>query len=207
MRTSDRRRRQAAWRGRVRALAMLALCCAWPAWMPLAPTPAFAQAKQYHSRENALRIAFGEQESFRPVPLALEGALVRKISDLAKVEAGFEHTECFQALAGGQVRAYACIDNMLGHERYITYLLRIDHPAGTVAFLEIMHHREASGNLTHYPHFLRRFPGKTVADQVWNGRDVPLISGATQSCEALTGGTRKLLRLYDLYLKFLPPLQ
>ena len=56
----------------------------------------------------------------------------------------------------------------------------------------------------HSPHFPRRFPGKTIADQVWKGRNVPLFRGAKQSCEALTGGTRKLPRLYSLYLMRLP---
>ena len=168
-------------------------------------SPAAAQAKLYHTREHALALAFATGEELRPVPLELSAALVETISERAKVEAEFKHTECFQALAGGEVKAYACIDNMLGHERYITYLLRIEHPSGQIAFLEIMQHREASGNLTHYPHFLRRFKGKTVADQVWNNRDIPLITAATESCNALTGGARKLLRLYDLYLKRLPP--
>jgi hypothetical protein len=166
---------------------------------------AAAQPKEYHSREEALRLAFPNGEPMRPVPLNLSAELVGEISEKAKVEAEFRHTECFQGLVDGRVSAYACIDNMIGHERYITYLLRINHPEGEIAFLEIMHHREAVGNLTHYPHFIRRFKGKTVADQVWNGRDVPLISGATKSCEALTGGARKLLRLYDLYLRHLPP--
>ena len=140
----------------------------------------------------------------RPDRLDLRAPLVTAISEQAKVEAEFKYTECVQGQRGRNIVGYACIDNRRGHERYITYLIRIDYPQGAIAFLEIMQHREASGNLVHYPHFLRRFPGKTIADQVWNGRDFPLISGATKSCEALTGGARKILRLYDLYLKQLP---
>jgi hypothetical protein len=186
-----------------RPLALLALTSLW-ALTQIAPGRALAQAKLYHTRDDALTLAFAEGVTRRPVPLDLSDSLVTAISDKAKVEAEFKYTECFQGQRDGKVVGYACIDNMLGHERYITYLIRIDHPQGAIAFLEVMQHREASGNLVHYPHFLRRFPGKTIADQIWDGRDFPLISGATKSCEALTGGARKILRLYDLYLKQLP---
>jgi len=190
----------------IRARAMWLLGPAGLAAALLWSAPAAGQAKLYHNRHEAIALAFPEGVERSAVPLQLNQGLIDEISSKAKVEAEFKHTECFQGRQEGKVVGYACIDNMVGHERYITYLIRIDHPQGAIAFLEIMQHREVSGNLVHYPHFLRRFPGKTIADQVWNGRDVPLISGATKSCEALTGGARKILRLYDLYLKQLPGL-
>ena len=176
------------------------------ALLGMVPGMAWAQPKLYHTRDEALALAFPEDVTRRPVPLELSETLVTAISEQAKVEAGFKDTECVQGQHGGTVVGYACIDNQIGHQRYITYLIRIDHPQGAIAFLEVMEHREFIGNPANYPQFLRRFPGKTIADPLWIGRDFPGITGATQSSLALTGGARKILRLYDLYLKQLPPL-
>ena len=86
----------------------------------------------------------------------------------AKVKLDPGVTECFQGLVGGEIAAYACIDNMIGRERYITYLIRIDHPDGKIAFIEVMEYREAVGAMVQFPWFTRHLVGKTVRPPTWS---------------------------------------
>lgn len=175
------------------------------AWVLAAAGPAAGQLARHYSRAEALELAFPDAGTVRPVPLSLRPEVREVIEREAKVDWEPRATECFQGVTRGRVTGYACIDNMVGRKRYITYLIRIEHPAGAIAFLEVMVYREQIGDMTHYPHFRRKFRGKTVDDWLWVGRDVPLVSGATLSCRALAAGARKIVHLYHHHLRHLPP--
>lgn len=183
------------------------LTLTWIAAMGLAglfPPAALGQPQQFHSREEALRLAFPNGETFRPVALAFSAEVQSKIEKKAQAKVLREVIECFQGVSQGQVTGYACIDNEIGRERFITYIIRIDHPAGEIRFIEVMEYREAVGAIVAYPHFTRRFKGLTAKDPIRAGMTVPRIIGATLSCRALAAGSRKILQVYDLYLRNLP---
>lgn len=169
------------------------------------PAPLRAQAKVFLTRDEALALARADGERYRRVPLAFDAARKREIEVAAKARIKPEVTECFQALRGGEVSGYVCIDNMVGKSRYVTYLIRIEHPAGAISIMEMMEHREAVGaNIVAAPHFMRRFAGKTADDWMFVGIDFPLISGSTLTQRAVVDGSRKMLHIYDLYLRDLP---
>ena len=168
------------------------------------PAPATAQVKVFLNRDQALSIAFAEGESFRPVTLGFDAHREREIEIEAKVRITPGVTDCFQARRGGEITAYVCIDNMVGRTKYVTYFVRINHPAGAIARIEMMQHRESVGTIIANPRFIRHFRGKTAEDWMFVGIDFPLITGSTLTERAMVNGARKVLHIYDMYLRHLP---
>jgi Na+-transporting NADH:ubiquinone oxidoreductase subunit NqrC len=50
------------------------------------------------------------------------------------------------------------------------------------------------------PKWRALFKGKTLADPLRLGKDVPIITGATLSCRNLTDGVKRLLALHQVAL-------
>ncbi|MCH8884390.1 MAG: FMN-binding protein [SAR324 cluster bacterium] len=171
----------------------------------LAALPAHGQQGVYLTEREALAKAFSHGEAVRRVPLQPSLTVRTQIERAAGVPLLPTWVRCFQGTLKGHVVGYACIDNMIGKERPITYIIRIDHPAGRIAFVELMIYREAIGAEVRHPHFREQFEGKSVADPVRLREDIQKISGATLSSRALSDGARKILHLYQHYLRHLPP--
>ncbi len=166
-----------------------------------------AQAVVYLSTEEALRLAFPAGEQRMTVPLSqLTDAQLAGLKEKTGMPFSSRITHCYQGLKQGKIKGYACIDNMIGKSEYITYLLYIRHPQGEVEFVELMTYRESEGGEIKNPAFLRQFQGKNSEDPVRLERDIRKISGATYSSRALATGARKLIHLYRIFLKDLPPL-
>ncbi|MCH8843573.1 MAG: FMN-binding protein [SAR324 cluster bacterium] len=182
--------------------AAIILICFWLA--ALQTSPVTAQVATYYTKKEAIALAFPNGEAIIPIDLEFSDEMKAIIEKSANVKMQRGVTDCYQGVVGTEITAYACIDNMIGRERYITYLVRINHPQGEIAFLEVMEYREAVGAVVHYPHFTGHFIGKTARDPVWASKDIPKISGATLSVDGLARGARKLLHLYHHYLRHLP---
>jgi hypothetical protein len=172
----------------------------------VAPRTSRAQQAVFLTERQALELAFPDTERVRTVPMRITPELKAAIEGASGVRWLAGWTRCYQGSADGQVVAYACIDNMIGKERPITYILRIDHPGGTIARLEVMEYRESIGGEVSAPSFVQQFVGKRASDPVRLRADIRNLSGATMSSRGLSDGARKLLGLYEHYLKGLPPL-
>ena len=118
----------------------------------------------------------------------------------------FNLVQCFQGSLGGQVVGYACIDNVIGRYRPITFMVKINHPAGDIAHYEVMTYREAIGKEVGWGPFREQFYGKQIADPLVFGEDLRNISGATLSAHHLRDAFRRLLIVYERYLRNLPAL-
>lgn len=169
--------------------------------------PAARGQQVFLEHEAALRQAFPEADAVHRVALFdMPAVTERRIERAAGVRLLLTWTECHQGVRDGAVTAYACIDNMIGKERPITYLTRIGHPDGRIDFVEVMVYRESVGAEVRFPAFRQQFEGKSAEDPVRVSRDIRKISGATLSSRALADGARKLLSLYRHYLSGLPVL-
>lgn len=185
-------------RHRVAVLAALAVLCA--------SAPAYG-IWVFFTPQEALQVAFADEETVARVSwrdmapqtkAAIREALGRSV--LLPV------IRCYQGSRDGEVLAYACIDNVIGRSRPITYLLKIDHPEGHIAFYEVMVYRESIGKEVRKGAFREQFLGKTREDPLRFGTDLRNYTGATLSSHHLRDGFRKLLVLYEHYLSGLPVL-
>lgn len=174
--------------------------------MLVAASAAMAQPQVFLTQEEALHAALGDADTVRPVSLQWDADVQRDIENAARYYAKFDKTECFQGLKAGQVLAYACIDNMIGKERLITYVTRIDHPSGRIGRMELMEYRERIGAKVNKPMFRDQFLGKGAEDPLQERIDIRILVGATLSSKALAKGCRKLVHMYEYYLRGLSPL-
>jgi hypothetical protein len=114
-----------------------------------------------------------------------------------------DQMKCYQGSRNGKVLAYACIDNVIGRYKPITYMVKIAHPGGELASYEILVYRELVGSSSREGPFRRQFIGKTIDSQLKYGRDIRMISGATLTSEHLVDAFRKHFHLYRNHLKAL----
>jgi hypothetical protein len=168
--------------------------------------PAWVRAQQtvFLTDQQALKLAFPDADRIRGLPIRLTPEDIAAIEHAAGVPLLLGWTRCFQGSSNQRIVGYACIDNMIGKAKPITYIIRIDHPDGRIARLEVMEYREAIGAEVSSPPFVSQYRGKSADDPLQLKQDIRNISGATLSGRGLTDGARKILQLYLRYLKALP---
>ena len=174
------------------------------AWLWMAP-PASAVYFEFFTDAEVLKVAFPNGESVVEVDWGLMSRETRKeIERRIGQTLVFGRTKCFQGSKGGSVLGYACIDNVIGRSKPITFMAKIGHPKGDLVHYEIMVYREEVGRETGAGPFREQFYGKSSADPFQYGVDLRNYSGATLSANGLRDGFVKLLALYDRFFKTLP---
>ena len=97
-----------------------------------------------------------------------------------------------EARQGDTVLGRVIVDAVLGKFEQIDYAVAVD-AAGKVLAIEILTYREGHGAEVRLPAWRNQFVGKTAADPVKIGWDIPNISGATLSCTHITDGVHRLV--------------
>jgi len=158
--------------------------------------------QEYLDQSGALRIAFPGGESVSKVPLHGLGEPQRVLLLVGSgPRAFFRVSDCYQGRRGGAVTGYACIAEVIGKSMPITFMLKINHPQGDIALYEVMVYRELIGHKVREGAFREQFIGKTDKDKLYFGVDLRNLSGSTLSAYHLRDAFRKLLRLYEVYLR------
>jgi hypothetical protein len=169
-----------------------------------APRPA-AAIWTFFTDEEALKASFTGGETVAEVDWELMSKETKKeIESRVGQSLVFRRTKCYQGSKGGAVTGYACIDNVIGRSKPITYVFKINHPKGDVAHYEIMVYREEIGKETGLGPFREQFYGKKLGEPFEYGNDLRNYSGATLSANGLRDGFVRLLVVYDLFFKGLP---
>ena len=162
----------------------------------------------YFTTEEVLQVAFAPDE--RVVRIALEKVVHHSLRLDTERKLGyalvFPFMACYQGSRGGQVTGYACIDNVIGRYRPITFMIKFKYPDEGIAWYEVMVYREAVGRGVRAGPFREQFLGKTIADEMRYGKDVRMIVGATLTSDHLLRAFRKHLFLYNYIFKALPVL-
>jgi FAD:protein FMN transferase len=148
-----------------------------------------APAEEYLTREQALQLAFPQADA------RAERVTLFSAPQQAEVR---EHAGSSEAPArlcwwrferAGKCLGYACIDEVLGKEQPITFLVSTD-AALRVRSVEILAYRETHGGEIRRADWRAQFVGKDPDSPLRVGRDVRNIAGATISCRSLTNGVR-----------------
>ena len=96
------------------------------------------------------------------------------------------------ARQNGRVVGYGLVDDMMGKEQPITYLLFTNIDL-SVRDLEVLYYREAYGGEIQNDSWRAQFSGHGLDPSLRVGAGIANISGATISTNAVTFGVRKLL--------------
>lgn len=152
----------------------------------------------YFTEEEVLLVAFSGEE--RVVQIPLETVINPKKRLDTEKKLGYAlvlpYMKCFQGSKDGIVTGYACIDNVIGRYRPITFMIKFNFPGAGIAWYEVMVYREAIGHGVRRGPFREQFLGKTKSDPMKYGVDVRMIAGATLSSDHLLRAFRKHIYMY-----------
>lgn len=179
---------------RVPRLLCLCLGLAW-GMAGLAP----AGAKVFYARDEALRLAFPDADRVEVRDVFLTAAQRAAIEERAKSKLESDLLTLYVGHRGGAVLGYAVIDTHTVRTLPETFLVVLS-PQGTVAATHLLAFYEP---LEYSPpdRWLAQFHDAVLADDLRVGRGIAAITGSTLTSEAVTGGVRRALAIYEVLLR------
>ncbi len=123
--------------------------------------------------------------------IALTDSMVAEVRRLSGWRYG-KRVALHLAKQNGRVIGYGLVDDMMGKEQPITYLLFTNLDL-SVRDLEVLYYREAYGGEIQNETWRAQFNGRGLDPSLRVGAGIANISGATISTNAVTYGVRKLL--------------
>ena len=176
-------------------------------WLPVAGiiaagtvVSAPALGAQYFTVGAVQKALFADAAEFVHRPLTLNPDQRRLLASGFPVNSPLPGQGVWEARSGGKLIGFVVIDRVIGKHDLITYATALN-PDGTVMQVEIMEYREAYGYEVSNARWLRQFAGKGRGSPLQVDQDIQNISGATISCEHVTAGVKRVLVLFDLFLK------
>ncbi len=158
-----------------------------------------AGAKVFHSREEALTLAFPEAERVESKTYVLRPDQVQRIQSISRAELETKLVKLYTGWKDGQVLGYAVIDIHNVRTLPEAFMVVLT-PSGHVRSLRLLAFHEP---LDYMPgeRWYAQFAEKTAAEPLRLGRDVHGIVGATLSARATTRGVRRALAFYEVLVQ------
>lgn len=160
------------------------------------------QAQTLIAPEAAMKLAFGEAAVVVKNSRMLTTAQAQAVAAQAKSDPGSKVFRIYEAEIGGKPAGIGVLLSKKVRTKNAAVLYMID-PAGSLKGIEIVAFNEPSEYIPR-AEYLEHFEGKSAADTLRVGDDVPMLSGATLSARALTDGARLALALHAVLYKAQP---
>jgi hypothetical protein len=158
-----------------------------------------ADAKVFHSRSEALDLAFPQADRVEGHTYALDDDQVARVEALARCPMDTKLVKLYTGWKGGEVVGYAFIDLHTVRTLPEAFLVVLD-PEGSVRTLRVLAFHEPLDYLPH-ERWYAQFDRKSLAEPLRVGGDVHGIVGATLSARATTRGVRRALALYEVLVQ------
>jgi hypothetical protein len=158
-----------------------------------------AGAKVFHSRNEALAIAFPEADRIEDETVVLDDAQAGRIESLARSELESRLVRIYRGFRDDRLLGYAVIDVHNVRTLPEAFLVVLT-PQGEVRSLRVLAFHEP---LEYMPNarWYDQFEQKSLAEPMRLGGDVHGIVGATLSARATTRGVRRALALYEVVIQ------
>lgn len=159
-----------------------------------------AQAEVYFSEDQALKLAFPRADRIEKQLIALTADERATIDKRLGTRASPRIFKYWVGSQKGVVIGYAVIDDVLGKDQPITYMLSVDEKL-VVRSVEILAYRESRGGEIRQADWRAQFDGGRAESPLRIGSDIRNIAGATISCRSLTDGVRRQLVALSVLVK------
>lgn len=158
-----------------------------------------AGAAVFHSKEAALRLAFPEGEAIETRTLFLKPDETREIEALARSRLESKLVTVYVGRRAGRVLGYAFIETHVVRTMPETVLVVLA-PGGRVMAVHVLAFHEP---LEYLPsaRWLGQFAGRRLDPDLWVGRGIHGISGATLSARAIAEAVRRVLAIHQVLLR------
>ncbi len=158
-----------------------------------------ARAKVFHSRSEALEIAFPEADRVDSHTYVLTDDQASRIQEIARSDLDSKVVKVYTGWKAGEVVGYAFIDLHTVRTLPEAFLIVL-RPDGTVRTLRVLAFYEP---LDYLPseRWYAQFGDKALGEPLRVGGDIHGIVGATLSARATTSGVRRALAMYEVLVE------
>ena len=158
-----------------------------------------AQAEAFLTREQALAEAFPGAEKLDTASLFLTDEQAEKIEESARAKLETRVLSRITATKGVEVMGYAYFDTHIVRTMPETILVSIN-PDGTVHQVQILSFTEPD-DYRPRPRWLTTIEGKKLSTELWPGRGVPKVTGASLTTQAITDAVRRILAIHAVTME------
>jgi hypothetical protein len=172
---------------------------AWLALLALLAATPPAAAKVFHSRSEALRLAFPDAERIEDDTYVLSDAQAERIGALAQSPLDSKLVKIYRGFQGDQLLGYAVIDIHNVRTMPEAFMVVLT-PEGSVRSVRVLAFHEP---LDYLPtqRWYGQFDEKSLASPLRLGGDIHGVVGATLSARATTRGVRRALAYYQVLVR------
>lgn len=155
-----------------------------------------AEAKVFHSRSEAIELAFPDADRVDEETLLLDDEQAARVEKQARAKLESRIIRVYRGYKGDDLLGYAFIDLHRVRTQPEAFLVVLS-PEGVVLSLRVLAFHEP---LEYMPsgRWYEQFSGKTEADPLRVGGDIHGIVGATLSTRATSEGVRRALALLEI---------
>lgn len=164
--------------------------------------PGDADAKVFHSREEALALAFPDADRVEDEVIVLADEQARRVEALARGPLESRLVRLYRGYRGRELLGYAFIDVHRVRTLPEAFLVVLN-PQGEVRDLRLLAFHEP---LDYMPaeRWYAQFQNKSLAQPLRVDGDIHGIMGASLSTRATAGGVRRALALYQVVVQSAP---
>jgi hypothetical protein len=157
-----------------------------------------AAATVFHSRDEALRLAFPDADRTQARDFFLTPEQRAEIESRARARLESNLLTVYVGYRGEQVIGYAVLDTHVVRTLPETFLIVLT-PGGTVAATHLLAFYEP---LEYAPsaRWLEQFRGQGLGDDLQVGRRIAAITGSTLTSRAVAGSVRRALAIHAVLL-------
>ena len=155
-----------------------------------------ASAEVYHSRESALKLAFGDEVVVESHELFLSKAEQAEASRLAGSEIASRLVRRYEGRRGDEVTGYAYFETHQVRSLPETLMIVVS-PQSTVTAVHVLAFHEPEVYLPHQ-RFLRQFDGSKLGSELSLRSGIQGIAGSTFTANAVTAAVRRVLAVHDV---------
>lgn len=171
----------------------IALCAA------LLCSAAPVDAKVFHTREEALALAFPDADRVEDRTVVLDDEQAQRVQELSRGELNTRLVRIHTAHRGDEIVGYAFID-VHDVRTLPEALLVVLSPAGEVRSVRLLAFHEPQEYMPP-ERWYAQFAHKSMKDSLRLGGDVHGIVGATLSAQATALGVRRALAIYQVVVR------
>jgi len=157
------------------------------------------QAKVFHSREEALALAFADAERVENKTFFLTDVEAQRVAALAATPVDSKLATFHAGYKEGQVLGYAFIETHNVRTLPAAFLIVLS-PTGVVQKLLVLAFYEPEEYLPSQ-RWLQQFEQKALGPDLQLRRDIHGIAGSTLSARAVTSGVRRVLALFQVLIQ------
>ncbi|MEM7390986.1 MAG: FMN-binding protein [Verrucomicrobiota bacterium] len=155
-------------------------------------------SKTYLTVDQARKMLWGDEESFRPADVDLTKDQMKAIRKASRVRVRNSQIKAWRTSSGG----WFILDQVIGKHENIDLAVALT-AEGKVKGVEVLVYRETYGHQIMNPKWRAQFTGRDHSAPMRLDKEIKNISGATLSCRHVADGLQRLCHTWNLVLRAL----